>query len=1309
MAQPRTAITWLTHFDDAKADEAFARLAREASGFGTVVEVRQHSTAPHRPSTNKPNALVLSDEDLARLSPHRFRQMKENSAGVVGGYVDLVHISAALSLGGFDFYWFIEYDVDFSGDWSTFFRAFESSTADVLTTNVRPRSAAEAWMHWRWTTHPDDVDPQKLTRSFMPIGRLSRRLVELYAHEAGSWAGHYEALYPTMALHFGLSVEDIGAAGPFTPSHRRGRFYYTGASSALDVGSLRAFPPVGTTYYPQSGERLPLDHLWHPIKSQAYEDQRKERTPETENRRPPGLWADGQTRYATGVSSPASGAGDLRLADLNADLLRAAGGVNAEWYLAQYPDISEAGVDPVEHYWMHGWREGRDPGPHFSTNWYLLAYPDVADADVNPLAHFLAIGRDAGYGAGSLELLREAGGLDADWYLARYPDLSREAVDPHAHYWEHGWHEGRDPGPHFSTTWYLRAYPQVAEKGINPLVHYLSVGRHSGWKPARFQDFQSQLAQRGTSPWYWLFSEEVFFPRKHTPPPPADGAFGNPKRRPILFAGHAASRTGAPLILLRLMEHFAALPDVELFLFLETDGPLLDDFQRLAHVLVNKDNLFNAPGQKVIPTLLDALVWRGPMPALCNSAASWQIQEAFREAGLSPIVSLIHDNLLNYEHHAVQQIYASAKEIVFSSDATRQGAASVLPSFADARLIPQGLLQASFGSGSRTAARQRVRLALGNAPDAPIVLACGSRDLRKGADLFADVARRVFATSAADVHFLWLGDPLPEAAGNHLEWSARIPADLRDRLHWHASVVDPEEHFLAADIFLLTSRDDPFPCVVHEAMAAGLKIIVFEGSGGAPEAIAEDCGISVPHLDTGAMAEAVGELLAHPLRSARLGERAARRVRTRYVFSDYAAAIIDLVTREDAKARRARQAPKVFFSQRDWGIGGVNTLTGDIVRELNQRGIDARLLFVELPETHRRFVPDVPQEFLNAGGEPLPGRWHSIERFLTVNAPCILVPGYDYVTSALSPRLPSSVGIIGTLHANDTEHFGHARRVGRFWNRMLAVSEEIAANACNLLGDLGPENIRYVPNFVSRFDAPKREIGSSAEPIRLIYTGRLVERPKRMSDLAMIANRLAQKGVPFRLSLVGTGPAANDLATELAPLVRSGSVTFFGRCDNEEVMALLRSSDLFLLTSELEGMSISLLEAMAQRCVPLVAASPSGISALVKDGQTGFLFDIGDVDGFSECIARLHAERKRVAEMSEAAYEHVSRNFSGAAVGAIYAAEIRDVWDEIASGSYVRPPSLIDGPYPGIAVPPALIEALRSHLPDSEGGKPIAP
>lgn len=67
-------------------------------------------------------------------------------------------------------------------------------------------------------------------------------------------------------------------------------------------------------------------------------------------------------------------------------------GFDAQFYLANNPDVRDSGIDPLVHFLEHGWKEGRDPSRGFSVINYLQNNPDVRDAGLNPLMHFLEFG-----------------------------------------------------------------------------------------------------------------------------------------------------------------------------------------------------------------------------------------------------------------------------------------------------------------------------------------------------------------------------------------------------------------------------------------------------------------------------------------------------------------------------------------------------------------------------------------------------------------------------------------------------------------------------------------------------------------------------------------------------------------------------------------------------------------------------------------------------------------------------------------------------------------------------------------------------
>lgn len=140
---------------------------------------------------------------------------------------------------------------------------------------------------------------------------------------------------------------------------------------------------------------------------------------------------------------------------------------DANWYLSQYPDVREQGVDPLYHFLVWGGLEERDPHPSFNTSYYLARNPDVRAAGINPLVHYLTNGiqenrapnpsLDEYYFAAfdaSLQGANHAGAqlagrkfldpeFDASWYFDRYSDARASGLDAHEHYLRVGYLDGR--------------------------------------------------------------------------------------------------------------------------------------------------------------------------------------------------------------------------------------------------------------------------------------------------------------------------------------------------------------------------------------------------------------------------------------------------------------------------------------------------------------------------------------------------------------------------------------------------------------------------------------------------------------------------------------------------------------------------------------------------------------------------------------------------------------------------------------------------------------------------------------------------
>jgi sugar transferase (PEP-CTERM/EpsH1 system associated) len=147
----------------------------------------------------------------------------------------------------------------------------------------------------------------------------------------------------------------------------------------------------------------------------------------------------------------------------------------------------------------------------------------------------------------------------------------------------------------------------------------------------------------------------------------------------------------------------------------------------------------------------------------------------------------------------------------------------------------------------------------------------------------------------------------------------------------------------------------------------------------------------------------------------------------------------------------------------------------------------------------------------------------------------------------------------------------------------------------------------------------KSELGIPAERVVVGTVGRLVP-IKDQGTLLRAAELLLKQNCNMHVLVVGAGPELAMLQAQVAASAKlPGRVTFSGASDR--VPDLLNAMDIFVLPSICEGMSNTIIEAMASG-LPVVATRAGGNPELVKEDHTGWLFGPGDVRSLSELLLR---------------------------------------------------------------------------------------
>ena len=189
-----------------------------------------------------------------------------------------------------------------------------------------------------------------------------------------------------------------------------------------------------------------------------------------------------------------------------------------------------------------------------------------------------------------------------------------------------------------------------------------------------------------------------------------------------------------------------------------------------------------------------------------------------------------------------------------------------------------------------------VRRELNIPDDAFVVGACGTVESRKGTDLFISVARKLLKDHSY-FRFVWIArkDVESDPMYNDAIESIRKHG-LTERVMIVKSEGSPENYLATLDVFVLSSREDPFPLVCLEAANLGKPIVCFADAGGMPEFVGDDAGAVVPFEDIDAMERSIETFYHDPEKRKEAGRTAQRKAHTDFSTETACRSIFQIIT-----------------------------------------------------------------------------------------------------------------------------------------------------------------------------------------------------------------------------------------------------------------------------------------------------------------------------------------------------------------------------------------------------------------------------
>ncbi len=268
--RPRECIIVLTHFCNRAIADLIDRLDREAPAHFDIHLLinagKKTFEMPAEFANLSERVFLCNNDSLMQLGyPAKCSPVPGDGKpwSLNPGNTDLLMMAFYRAHPDYEYYWGLEYDVHYQGNWSVFFRYFSASRSDMIATMVCPAKYRAKYLDFYPVVDAagSKISIADTVSAFFPIHRLSQAAISTIDRcYSQGWGGHYELAWPTILQRHNLTLEDIGGDGPYVKPENRNTFYFCTLSTwSLSPGNF-VFRPVF-----QSVPDKP-NTLWHPVK-----------------------------------------------------------------------------------------------------------------------------------------------------------------------------------------------------------------------------------------------------------------------------------------------------------------------------------------------------------------------------------------------------------------------------------------------------------------------------------------------------------------------------------------------------------------------------------------------------------------------------------------------------------------------------------------------------------------------------------------------------------------------------------------------------------------------------------------------------------------------------------------------------------------------------------------------------------------------------------------------------------------------------------------------------------------------------------
>jgi glycosyltransferase involved in cell wall biosynthesis len=318
---------------------------------------------------------------------------------------------------------------------------------------------------------------------------------------------------------------------------------------------------------------------------------------------------------------------------------------------------------------------------------------------------------------------------------------------------------------------------------------------------------------------------------------------------------------------------------------------------------------------------------------------------------------------------------------------------------------------------------------------------------------------------------------------------------------------------------------------------------------------------------------------------------------------------------------------KICFLAGTLGRGGAERQLIHMLRALAVIGIETRVLCLTKDEPLEKEIRAMGIPITWVGSS----RWRMLRLWQIIRElrrePADIVQSAHFYTNlyaAVAARA-ARMKAIGAIRSNLSSAFEYngVMAWGQLHLPQHLITNSTLARQRAIAKGIKADYVHFISNVVdvNRVEILTNRNGHGKRLTRILFAARL-SAEKRPDRFLKVLRKIVQRrpDLDFRASIIGDGPLRQDLERLSDSLgLRPKYVEFLGELD--DLSDAYNNSDLFVLTSELEGTPNVLLEAMGHG-IPVIATNVGGVSALVRHGENGFLVDTGE-DSIANSILTL--------------------------------------------------------------------------------------